>query len=561
MMWVINMENRKQKVIVVGGVAGGMSFATRYRRLNQEDEIIVFEKGPYVSFANCGLPYYISGEIRTKGALLVVKEQLLRDRFRLDIRSSSEVIEIDPSHKTVTISANGETYVETYDKLVLSTGAQPIRLNIPGIDQLPHFVLRNIPDLDQIMSYIKNNQPQHATIIGAGFIGLEVAENLKNKGINVTIIEKSKEVLPVVDEEMGIFIREELERNEVSVFVDNEIDHFDGNTAHLKSNDHFQTDFVISAVGVMPDSQLAKRANILTGIRGGILVDETFQTSQPDIYAVGDAIVVKNKLTQLDTLIPLASPANRQGRQLADYLSGYPIQQTGSYGTSIVKVFDLSLASTGLNEKQLANRPFRVIHLNANDHASYYPMATPIYLKVLFDPTTEKILGAQAVGQKGVDKRIDILSTAILAGLKVTQLQELELAYAPPYSSAKDIVNLAGYVASNVLLGISKAIQYQEAKRILDCKEEVLFVDVRPPFERDAYGYIQNSISIDIDKLSVDYEMIPKDKKLVVYCDTGTKSYNAEQFLRSKGYDVYFLDGGYTIASKMLKEYIYVQKY
>ncbi|MDZ4197312.1 MAG: FAD-dependent oxidoreductase [Candidatus Izemoplasmatales bacterium] len=552
------MENKNKKIVVIGGVAGGMSFATRYRRLNQDAQIIVFEKGPYVSFANCGLPYYMSGEIRTRSALLVVKEQLLKDRFRLDIRSNTEVLRIDPLNKQVEYRFESKTHIESYDELVLSTGAKPIILKVPGLE-LPMFVLRNIPDLDQIMSFIKTSNPKHATIIGAGFIGLEVAENLKKRGLKVSIVEKSKEVLPVVDEEMGFFIRNELLRNEIDVYVDNEITSFEGRVARLRSNESFETDFVISAVGVSPDSILAQMAKITTGVRGGIVVDHQYKTSADHIYAVGDAIVVKHQISHLDTLIPLASPANRQGRQLADILSGQLVSNKGSIGTSIVKVFDLSLASTGMNEKQLKNSTYKTIHLQANDHASYYPHATPIYLKVLFNPLTEEILGAQAVGQKGIDKRIDILATAIKGHIKVSDLQELELSYAPPYSSAKDIVNLAGYVAQNVIVGLSKTIQWYEVKEFIEQHSDTtLFLDVRSSFESNAFGSIRNSINLDIDQLSHTYHQLPKDKLLVVYCDTGAKSYNAELFLRSKGYNVVLLDGAFTILSNMLKEHIHV---
>jgi NADPH-dependent 2,4-dienoyl-CoA reductase/sulfur reductase-like enzyme/rhodanese-related sulfurtransferase len=553
---VINMKEKHKKIVVIGGVAGGMSFATRYRRLNQEDDIIIFEKGPYVSFANCGLPYYISGEISTRSALLVVREQLLKDRFRLDIRSNSEVISIDAHMKKIEYRFQDQVYTETYDELIISTGAKPIQLNIEGFDQIPHFSLRNIPDLDQIMKFIKANQPKHATIIGAGYIGLEVAENLIKKGLSVTVVEKSMEVLPVVDPEMGIMIREELEKNGVSVFVDDEFISFNNKHGLLKSGKTIDTDFVITAVGVNPDTSLAEKSGIKTGMRGGIVIDSRYQTSTSHIYAVGDAVIVKNQVSSVDSLIPLASPANRQGRQLADILSGLPVTNKGTLGTSIVKVFDLSLAATGLNEKQLKGQSYQVIHLNANDHASYYPHATPIFLKVIFDPKTERILGAQAVGQKGIDKRIDILATAIKGSIKVTDLQELELSYAPPYSSAKDIVNLAGYVASNVILGITKTVQWYEVKSMIDNQEDVVFVDVRPAFESEAYGSIKNSIHLDIDQLSKTYHEIPKDKKVIVYCDTGTKGYNAERFLRSKGYDVRNIDGAYHIISKMLKEHI-----
>jgi NADPH-dependent 2,4-dienoyl-CoA reductase/sulfur reductase-like enzyme/rhodanese-related sulfurtransferase len=550
------MKEQRKKIIVIGGVAGGMSFATRYRRLNQEDEIIIFEKGPYVSFANCGLPYYMSGEISTRSALLVVREQLLKDRFRLDIRSNAEVISIDPLNQTIQYTFQNDVHTENYDELIISTGAKPISLKMEGSISIPSFSLRNIPDLDQIMKFIKTSQPKHATIIGAGYIGLEVAENLVKKGLSVSIVEKSTEVLPVVDPEMGIMIREELEKNGVSVYVNDEFVSFKQNQGTLKSGTIIETDFIISAIGVNPDTHLAIESGIKTGLRGGIIINERYQTSDDHIYAVGDAVIVKNQVSSLDTLIPLASPANRQGRQLADILSGLPVTNKGTLGTSIVKVFDLSLAATGLSEKQLKDQSYQVIHLNANDHASYYPHATPIYLKVIFDPKTERILGAQAVGQKGVDKRIDILATAIKGKIKVTDLQELELSYAPPYSSAKDIVNLAGYVASNVILGFTKTVQWYDVKKMLDSHEDVVFVDVRSMFESDAYGRIQNSINLDVDKLSQTYIEIPQHQKVIVYCDNGIKGYNAERLLRSKGYDVYNIDGGFHYISKMLKEHI-----
>ena len=551
------MEKNNKKIVVIGGVAGGMSFATRYRRLNQEDEIVIFEKGPFVSFANCGLPYHISGEIRSRSALLVVREKLLKDRFRLDIRSNSEVIKIDSEQKLVHYTNQDGTFTESYDELVISTGAIPIELEIEGLDTIPHFSLKNIPDLDKIMSFIKTNQPKHATVIGAGFIGLEVVENLIKKGISVTLVEKSKEVLPVVDREMAVLIREELEKNDVEVFVNDEIKSFHQQNVTLQSGHTFKTDFVITAIGVLPDSKLAVQEKLKTGIKGGILVNNQYQTSKEHIYAVGDTIIVKHQVSDNDVLIPLASPANRQGRQLADILSGLNVKNRGTLGTSIVKVFDLSMASTGLNEKQLEGKDYKVIHLSANDHASYYPHATPINLKVIFDPKTEMILGAQAVGQKGIDKRIDVLATAIKGKIKVTDLQELELSYAPPFSSAKDIVNLAGYVASNLLLGITRTVQWHEVKALLK-QDQVLFVDVRNAFEREAYGHIKGSIHVDLDLLSNEYINIPRDKKIIVYCETGTRSYNAERFLKSKGYDVYNLDGTYQIISLMLKESIHV---
>jgi NADPH-dependent 2,4-dienoyl-CoA reductase/sulfur reductase-like enzyme/rhodanese-related sulfurtransferase len=547
----MNKENKK--VVVIGGVAGGMSFATRYRRLNQNDDIVIFEKGPYVSFANCGLPYHISGEIATRSGLLVVREALLKQRFNLDVRSNSEVIAIDPEKKIVHYVYNGETFVENYDQLVVSTGAKPIVINIPGRYDLPIYTLRNIPDLDKIMAYIKQHNPKHATVIGAGYIGLEVAENLKMKGIDVALIEKAPEVLPIVDSEMAVIIRDELKSNGISVYTNTVIDSINEKQVKLDNQTYFETDMIIMAVGVLPDTKLVQAINVKTGINGGILVDERYETSTKDIYAIGDAIIVKNQVSNQAALIPLASPANRQGRQLADILSGLNVTNQGTLGTSIVKVFNLSLAATGLNEKQLKDENYQVMHLTANDHASYYPNATSIYLKVIYDPTTELILGAQAVGEKGVDKRIDIIATAIKAKLKVTFLQELEFTYAPPFGSAKDIVNMAGYVASNQLLGITKTIQWYEAIKLLN-NEDTVFVDVRSMFESAADGTLPNAINVDIDQIHSQYTIIPKDKKIIVFCEKGIRGYNAEQFLRNKGYDVYNLDGGYTYISKMMKE-------
>lgn len=535
----------QKKIVVIGGVAGGMSFATRYRRLNQDDHIIVFEKGPYVSFANCGLPYHISGVINSRQRLLVVKEKELVERFNLDIRSQSEVISIDPKLKQITYKFQDNVLFETYDELIISTGAKPIKIDILGLDSMPHFELRNIPDLDQIMAYIKTNNPKHATIIGAGYIGLEVLENLKNKAIEVALVEKSKEVLPILDYEMAKFARIELEKNGVDVYTDDEVLKIEEGHIHLKSNQTFKTDMIVTSIGVLPDTYLASKAGVKLGLKGGILVDHKYQTSIPHIHAVGDAIVVKQQINGKDSLISLASPANRQGRQLADILSGLNVENKGSIGTSIIKLFDLSIGNTGLNEKMAKDYNYGVIHLLSNNHASYYPNATPINLKVIFNKDDEMILGAQAIGVDGVDKRIDILATAIKAKLKVTDLQELELSYAPPYSSAKDIINLVGYVASNIINGITKQVHYNEVDALLN--EGAIFVDVRNLMERLSYGYIKDSIHIDINSLSKNYEIIPKSKKIIVYCQSGTRSYNAETFLRSKGYDVYNLDGGYDI--------------
>jgi NADPH-dependent 2,4-dienoyl-CoA reductase/sulfur reductase-like enzyme/rhodanese-related sulfurtransferase len=538
----------KKKIVVIGGVAGGMSFATRYRRLNIQDDIIVFEKGPYVSFANCGLPYFMSGEIPSRTRLLVVKEKDLVKRFRLDIRSNSEVVAIDAKHKVVTYVKEGVSHNQAYDELILSPGAKPIIPSIPGINELPHYELRNIPHLDAIMAFINEQQPKHVVIVGAGYIGLEVAENLHKKGLHVSVVEKAPYVMPVFDPEIAAFAKEELVKNGVDVYTHDEIVRVTKGQVTLKSGKTIPADFLILAVGVLPESSLAKAAGIQTGLRDGIMVDQRYQTSLANIYAVGDAIVVKHQISQQDALVPLASPANRQGRQLADILSGYPVTNKGSLGTAIVRLFSLSFASTGLNERQLNGKTYQAIHLHGYDHVSYFPGATTIDLKVIYDPNTEEILGAQAVGEKGVDKRIDVIATAIKAKMKISDLQELELTYAPPFGSAKDLVNMAGYVAQNHLLGITKSIQWHQIDKLRD--EGVIMLDVRPAMERMAYGHFQDDIHIELDEIYEKKDTLPKGKKIVLYCDSGSKGYNAERILRSAGYDVYQLDGGYNIYTK-----------
>ena len=534
--------------MVIGGVAGGMSFATRYRRLNINDDIIIFEKGPYVSFANCGLPYYMSGEIPSRTRLLVVKEKDLVKRFRLDIRSSCEVTSINPTNQTVTYNNNGVSQIQSYDELILSPGAKPIIPTIPGINDIPHFELRNIPHLDAIMSFIQQHQPKNVVIVGAGYIGLEVAENLHRKGLHISVVEKAPYVMPVFDSEIAAFAHEELVKNEIDVYINDEIVQSTKKQITLKSGKTIPADFIILAVGVLPESSLAKAAGIQTGLRDGIIVNQDYQTSIQHIYAVGDAIVVKHQVSQQDALVPLASPANRQGRQLADILSGYPVINKGSIGTAIVRLFSLSFASTGINERQLNGKSYQAIHLHGYDHVSYFPGATTIDLKIMYDPSTEQILGAQAVGEKGVDKRIDVIATAIKAKMKISDLQELELTYAPPFGSAKDLVNMAGYVAQNHLLGITKSIQWHQIDKLRD--EGVIMLDVRPAMERMAYGHFQDDIHIELDEIYEKKDTLPKGKKIVLYCDSGSKGYNAERILRSAGYDVYQLDGGYNIYTK-----------
>ena len=542
-----------EKILIVGGVAGGMSAATRLRRLNENAEIIVFEKGPYVSFANCGLPYYVGGEIAEREKLIVQSAKALKNRFNLEVRENSEVIAIDSEGKKVTVVSNGESYVESYDKLILSPGAKPLIPQIKGLNQATNvFSLRNIPDVDKIMAYLKAKAPQSATIIGAGFIGLEMAENLAKRGLSVTIVEKAPHVLPTIDREMAAFVNEELIKNNLSVMTNRGAVEFKNDQILLDNGESLQSDLTILSVGIQPETSLAKSAGIKLGLRNAILVDEHYETSVKDIYAVGDAIVVKNQLGQ-DALISLASPANRQGRQVADIISGLPVKNRGSLGTAIVRVFDLQVASTGLSEFQLRGLKInhKIVHVTANNHAGYYPDVTSIVLKLIFEPESGQIFGAQAIGKEGVDKRIDILSTAIKAKLTVFDLPELELTYAPPFGSAKDPVNMAGYAATNLLLGQSENIQWHELAAEL-AKGKVL-LDVRNPNEL-AKGKFKNSQNIPLDDLRERLNELDKKTEYIVSCQSGLRSYNAERILKQEGYKVKNLDGAFGLYSKVTKE-------
>lgn len=542
-----------EKILIVGGVAGGMSAATRLRRLNENAEIIVFEKGPYVSFANCGLPYYVGGEIAEREKLIVQSAKALKNRFNLEVRENSEVIAIDSEGKKVTVVSNGESYVESYDKLILSPGAKPLIPQIKGLNQATNvFSLRNIPDVDKIMTYLKAKAPKSATIIGAGFIGLEMAENLAKRGLSVTIVEKAPHVLPTIDREMAAFVNEELIKNNLSVMTNRGAVEFKNDEILLDNGESLQSDLTILSVGIQPETSLAKSAGIKLGLRNAILVDEHYETSVKDIYAVGDAIVVKNQLGQ-DALISLASPANRQGRQVADIISGLPIKNRGSLGTAIVRVFDLQVASTGLSEFQLRGLKInhKIVHVTANNHAGYYPDVTSIVLKLIFEPESGQIFGAQAIGKEGVDKRIDILSTAIKAKLTVFDLPELELTYAPPFDSAKDPVNMAGYAAINLLLGQSENIQWHELAAEL-AKGKVL-LDVRKPNEL-AKGKFKNSQNIPLDDLRERLNELDKKTEYIVSCQSGLRSYNAERILKQEGYKVKNLDGAFGLYSKVTKE-------
>ncbi|MDR2832754.1 MAG: FAD-dependent oxidoreductase [Streptococcaceae bacterium] len=535
--------------IIVGGVAGGMSAATRLRRLDEQAKIIVFEKGPNVSFANCGLPYYVSGEINSREKLVVQTAQALSTRFNLDVREMTEVVDINPETKEVTAVFAGKEYQEKYDDLILSPGARPFVPNMEGLREATNvFTLRNIPDVDKITQFLDTHKPQTATVIGAGFIGLEMAENLQNRGIQVTIVEKAPHVLPTIDQEMAVVVQNELIKNGVNVLTNIGVTKFQdaGKTLTLENEETITTDIVILSVGVVPETTLAQKAGIELGLRGGIKVDERYETSVKDIYAVGDAIIVNNQITNVDALISLASPANRQGRQVADILNGLPTKNKGSIGTAIVRVFNLAAASTGISEQMLMkmNLPFKVVHTRSNSHAGYYPGSKQIFLKLIFHPVTGEIYGAQAVGEKGIDKRIDVLATAIKGGLTVFDLPELELTYAPPFGSAKDAVNMIGYAAMNIALGLSDNIQWYELEEEIANGAKLL--DVRNPGEI-ANGGFKNSINIPLDELRQNLDKLDKNQEYIISCQSGLRSYNGERILKQNGFKVKNLDGAFAL--------------
>ncbi|OJG39231.1 CoA disulfide reductase [Enterococcus dispar] len=535
-----------------------MSAATRLRRLDEKAEIVILEKGPFVSFANCGLPYYVSGEIADKETLLVQTPESLHRRFNLDVRPFNEVIEIEASKKVVTIQNQTETYQESYDFLILSPGAKPFVPPISGIEEAKNtFTLRNVPDLDKIMQALTPNVKK-ATVIGAGFIGLEMAENLKKTGLDVTIIEKAPHVLPPLDEEMASFVQKELIDNGVNVITGQSAVAFKqaGREIVLEDGTQLETDITILSVGVQPETALAQKAGIELGLRGGIVVDEKYETNLAGIFAVGDAIVTKQQISNEDALISLASPANRQGRQVADVIYGLPRKNLGSIGTAIVRVFHLSAAATGLNEKavQQAGLPYAVVHVSGKDHAGYYPGATELTLKLIFNPTTGTIYGAQGIGAKGVDKRIDVLATAIKGEQTIFDLPELEFTYAPPFGSAKDPVNMLGYSALNIAEDFSQNIQWYELSD--EIKKGKVLLDVRNEAELINNGQFLQSVHIPLDTLRNNLAQLDKEKEYIVTCHSGLRSYIAERILKQNGFDVVNLDGAFALYQMVRPEEI-----
>jgi NADPH-dependent 2,4-dienoyl-CoA reductase/sulfur reductase-like enzyme/rhodanese-related sulfurtransferase len=548
-----------KKILIIGGVAGGATAAARLRRLNENDQIIMFERDEYISFANCGLPYYIGNVIQDREDLLVQTVEGMSQRFNLDIRNFSEVIDINRKEKKITVrkTKTNEVYEESYDSLILSPGAKPIQPPIEGLKEAKNlFVLRNIADTDNIYNFIKDNKPQNAVVIGGGFIGVEMAENLVERGIKVSIVEKMPQVLAPLDFEMAQMVHQELNRNGVNLVLGDGLLKFtnEGKTIHLESGKSLDTDLIILSIGVVPENTLAKKADIQIGPRGHIVtnaklqvIDAQTQEIVQDFYAIGDAIQVKDFITNSDTAIALAWPANRQARLVADIINGKDTQYNGSLGTSVLKVFNLTVSSTGNNQRLLEMKkiPFQAIHAHRGNHASYYPGASNISLKLIYNPETLEILGAQAVGPEGTEKRIDVIATSIKAKLKVTDLSDLELAYAPPYSSAKDPVNILGYIAENVIENQYKVAYPQQVTEFIN--QGALFLDVRTKEEFEEAS-IPGSVNIEIDYLrdKLDLINVAKDTPIIVNCYVGLRAYLAIMILKSKGYtNLYNLSGGY----------------
>ena len=541
-----------QKVLIVGGVAGGASTAPRLRRLDEQAEIIMFERGEYVSFANCGLPYYIGGEIREKAALTVQTPQDFIGKFNIDVRVLNEVTAIDTANKTVTVQnlRTGASYEESYDKLVLSMGAEPLRPPIPGSDSDRVFTLRNIPDTYKIKEYIENHRPRSAVVMGGGFIGVEMAENLHAAGLCVTLVEMADQVIAPIDPDMAADVHRHIESKGVRLELSNGVKGMrdDGCRLHIElDNGHIETDLLIMAIGVQPETKLAKDAGIALNPRGAIVVDGQMRTSTPDVYAVGDAVEVVDSVTGQKCYVPLAGPANKQGRIAADNICGIPSVYPGTQGSSILKVFDMTVASTGVNEKtaKRLGLSYDKVFTYSGSHAGYYPGAANMAVKTIFEPETGRILGAQLVGYDGVDKRCDVLATAIRAKMTAGDLCRLELCYAPPYSSAKDPVNMAGFVIENVLTGRMKQLHWHDVDA-LPRDGSVTLLDTRLPDEFES-GYIEGFINIPLDALRGRLQELDKQKPVYVNCQIGLRAYIAARILTQNGFDATVIGGGYRL--------------
>lgn len=530
------------KTLIVGGVAGGMSAATRLRRLDETAEVVVVERSGHVSYANCGLPYHLGGVITERDELLLQTPQSLHARFRLDVRVHSEVEHIDLAAHTVRVRdlGTGTSYEESWDRLVLSPGAAPFVPDLPGVERA--LTLRTVEDLDRLVEAL-DQQPRTAVVVGGGFVGVETAENLRHRGLEVTIVELANQVLAPLDPELAVVVHDELREHGVGLALGSALEKVLPDAVALSDGQVLAADLVVLAIGVRPETELARAAGLAIGPRGGILVDESLRTSVPDVYAVGDAVEKVDAVDGGAVLVPLANVANRQGRLVADQIAGRSTRLAPSLGTAILKVFDLTVAVTGWNEKRArtAGRPHLSVHTHPTSHAGYYPGASPMALKLLIDPDDGTILGAQGVGGDGVDKRIDVIATAMHGGLAADELAQLELAYAPPFGSAKDPVNMLGYVADNVLSDTTRLVQWHELEDAVAAGAVV--VDVRTAAEH-ATGHIPGSLNIAVDDLREHAADLP-DGRLVVYCAVGQRAHTALMLLTGLGRQVASLSGGY----------------
>ena len=534
------------RIVIVGGVAGGMSAATRLRRLDESAEIIVIEKSGYVSYANCGLPYYIGGVIKDESTLLLQSPESLKERFNIDVRINSQGVKIDRENKTLLVEnlSTKESYLLSYDKLILSPGAAPIRPQIPGIERA--LSLRSVEDTQKIFSQVAT-KPASAVVIGGGFIGVEVAENLAHQGIKTSIVEAASQLLAPLDPEMAYLVNKEMVTNGVDLYLGLSASQITEREVCLSDGQCIAAELVILAIGVKPETSLASDAGLKIGVKGGIVVDKFNLTSDPDIYAAGDATEKIDALDNNPSLVPLANIANRHGRVIADHINGRKVREVKTIGSAIVKVFDLAIATTGWNEKRLisAKRDYRVIHTHPGSHAGYYPGASTMAIKLIFDPKSGEIFGGQAIGRDGIDKRIDVIATAIRSKITAPELADLELAYAPPYGSAKDPINMLGYIAENIISGLTQSAQWNEIDKYLEAGYILLDVRNEDEFAR---GVIPGSINIPLDQLRERHSEI-KAKKVLITCQVGQRGHSATLLMKNLGYEAVNLDGGYHLWS------------
>lgn len=543
---------KQKKVVIIGGVAGGASAAARLRRLDENAHIVVVERGPYISFANCGLPYYLGGTIQDRAALTLQTPESFKARFNVDVRVFSEAVSIQPDNKTITIHNHntGEEYEESYDSLILSMGADAAMPPIPGIDSKKVFTVRNIPDTVAVKTYIEEHQAKKAVVAGGGFIGLEVAENLRDLGMDVTLVEMADQVIPSIDADMAAQVHGHMRQKGLHLLLGSALQKIEDTETGVSltvNGETIDADLLVMAIGVRPASEIAVKAGLPANAKGALIVNSAMETGVDGIYAVGDLIEITHFVTGEKGYIPLAGPANKQGRIAADNICGIPSRYTGTQGSSILKVFDLAVASTGITEKTA-----KALHLNyeksftfSANHATYYPGATNMSIKTIFEKDTGKILGAQIVGNDGVDKRCDVFATAIRAGMTAKDLTELELCYAPPFGSAKDPVNMAGYVIENMMSGLVKTFHWHDIEKISKDPNAFL-LDTRNPMEYLA-GTIPGFVNIPLDSLRDRLDEIPKDKTIYVTCQIGLRGYIAARILMQNGYDVYNLSGGYRL--------------